>query len=65
MKCNECGGKLPDGDERVRCPNCRDKSSKELFGNYGWICPVCGKGNSPYSSSCPCVFTSYEITCRC
>ena len=77
MKCNECGGKLPDGDERAICYNCRcksflkgmreklDKSSKGLFGNYGWICPVCGRGNSPYASSCPCILPSYEITCRC
>jgi hypothetical protein len=22
--------------------------------NKGWICPVCGKGLSPYTSSCNC-----------
>jgi hypothetical protein len=27
-------------------------------GMTGWICPRCGKGNSPFSSTCPCV-TSY------
>ena len=20
----------------------------------GWVCPVCGSGNSPHSNSCPC-----------
>ena len=25
------------------------------FPNYGWICPKCGRGLSPYTSSCPCV----------
>ncbi len=24
-------------------------------GIQGWICPVCGKGLSPYTSSCPCI----------
>ena len=22
--------------------------------NYGWICPVCGKGLAPWLSICPC-----------
>ena len=22
--------------------------------NYGWICPVCGRGNAPWNSSCSC-----------
>ena len=31
-------------------------------GLYGWICPVCGRGLSPYTSSCPCAINR-EITC--
>lgn len=32
----------------------------------GWICPVCGRGLSPFTSVCPCkgfVEGKWEITC--
>ena len=35
---------------------------KNAFGLMGWICPVCGRGLSPYTDSCPCV-VNWEITC--
>ena len=25
----------------------------------GWICPVCGRGNAPWSATCPCVVPPY------
>ncbi len=35
-------------------------------GMLGWVCPVCGRGNSPFSSACPCVsfpqFSARDIT---
>ena len=54
-----------------------DKGNKKQ-GMKGWICPVCGKGLSPYTSSCPCtntqplqpqplqppvIYTPFEPTC--
>ena len=31
----------------------------------GWICPVCGRGLSPYTSVCPCKEwgKGWEVTC--
>ena len=53
-----CGKKNQQMDE---CETCKPK------GMLGWICPVCGRGNSPFSSSCPCVifqqFPNWPVTC--
>lgn len=38
------------------------KEETAAVGLYGWICPVCGRGLSPYTSSCPCTINR-EITC--
>ena len=33
-------------------------------GLIGWVCPVCGRGLSPYTAVCPCQNqTRWEITC--
>ena len=32
----------------------RDPTNKKL---YGWICPVCGRGLSPYTNECSCYLT--------
>lgn len=39
-------------------------SSPKVGGSYGWICPVCGRGNAPWNSCCPCKVgsSSIEIT---
>ena len=29
---------------------------------YGWICPVCGRGVSPYTSYCNCKINKYSIS---
>lgn len=41
----------------------KNTSEKSNGGLYGWICPVCGRGNSPYNSTCPCKPVNWEFTC--
>jgi hypothetical protein len=31
-----------------------DEPKDKPIGSVGWICPVCGRGNSPFNMTCPC-----------
>lgn len=45
--------KLPSAQPEQQIPQMR-----------GWVCPVCGRGLSPYTSVCPCNNgKGWEITC--
>lgn len=60
MKTCNCGKTNEAVDS---CKVC--KPNKGTFGMTGWICPACGRGNSPHSSSCPCVpFPLFQVTCQ-
>jgi predicted amidophosphoribosyltransferase len=69
--CPDCGkpfsyvGDVPEGGFLPGTePYCTCKQKKPApFYNYGWICPVCGRGLSPYTSSCPCMgVPNYPVT---
>ena len=33
-------------------------------GRFGWVCPICGRGLSPYTNVCPCQNgKGWEVTC--
>lgn len=45
------------------CPICNQVYTPSTMGHVcipkpitpsGWLCPACGRGNSPYSNICPC-----------
>lgn len=59
-------GDVPEGGfPKGMAPYCEcQNENKSIFGNYGWICPVCGHGLSPYTSTCPCIgFLNLKVTC--
>ena len=45
----------------TECPMNYKKVEKTWI-NYGWTCPVCGRGMAPWATSCPCVGITYPIT---
>ena len=33
------------------------------FALTGWVCPLCGRALSPWTSMCPCYLENAQITC--
>lgn len=54
--------KNPNIDFDKRRPEAEEEKHPYL---YGWVCPVCGRGLSPYTVVCPCANDGkdWEITC--
>lgn len=67
-KCERCQHVFPDKTnlEPPSPPTSGSNAFKPdpepMGGLMGWICPVCGRGLSPYTDSCPCT-VKWEITC--
>lgn len=73
MKCNVCGADMiSTTGGNYYCPKCGftvndlvyrfqscDIPLPQGFGaRYGWICPRCGKVNSPDTRSCDCTYSN-------
>lgn len=73
MKCNQCGADMVSATNgSYYCPKCGcavndlvyrfqrcDIPLPQGFGaRYGWICPRCGKVNSPDTRSCDCTYSN-------
>ena len=69
-RCDKCGkpfvyvGDIPYGGfiEGLE-PYCTCNLKKQTAGMYGWICPKCGAGLSPFTTICPCNMPRWEVTC--
>jgi len=51
MKCWHCGVELNCGEIKGLCSTCHIEIENPKP-QVGWICPVCGLGNSPSSKKC-------------
>ena len=60
MNCPICQKEMASTNAALLCGECLKKLDDSLTTaptapqGTGWICPVCGRGNSPWSPSCPC-----------
>lgn len=62
--CNGCGRETywmfwMGPDNEMRCSDCYRRMTEEA-GPVGWVCPICGRGVSPYTQVCDCT-PSYTI----
>lgn len=37
------------------CPYRVSSNQIPVYGTLGWICPRCGRGNSPFTGTCICL----------
>lgn len=65
--CRNCGKYFSITKQSDYCPDCefaeteKAKSKTTDIKNssmVGWVCPVCGRGLSPWTSCCPCKIDS-------
>ena len=68
MKCIKCGKEMINTTGgNYTCPKCNmsvndlvyrpqncDMPMPQGLGKQGWICPICGRGVSPWVDICPC-----------
>lgn len=47
------------GNHDKDCP--MNPVKNPVFKNYGWVCPNCGRGNSPWTNTCPCI--PFQVWC--
>lgn len=62
MKCPKCGRYLYSSDSTL-VPQCDCDKELKPYGLMGWICPICGRANSPHTATCPCKPLDNKITC--
>lgn len=65
--CAKCGKYFSITKQSDYCPECEvaeiqkadlKTTYTKLDSQVGWICPICGRGLSPYTNCCPCKVSS-------
>ena len=75
MKCISCGKEIESTSGTSICPECNSNIHDLLNREWlktsvqpdkplktGWICPICGRGMSPYESYCNCNSKEFTVS---
>lgn len=63
LYCDKCGKpKWTYQDSSATLPVCTCEAEKPEHQLQGWICPVCGRGVSPFASTCNHGKFDYTVT---